>query len=142
MGQLIDLGRLAIKRGLNPVARGHRTIARGLLAFRGRPETIRRSLRAIIRSPSAIARDSQCLLSRHRTARSAPAAPVSYPIAPRGYASALLSRDIPRARRIQTSTSPPDSQLSRVLTSRADLATNLLTGSQRQFLIAGRLILI
>jgi len=142
MGQLIDLGRLAVKRGSDPIARRHRTITRRLLAFRGCPQTICRGLGAIVRSPPAITRDPQRLLSRHRASRRAPAPPVSYPIARRGYASALPSRDIPRARRIQTSTSTPDSQLSRVLTPRAELATNPLTGCRRQFLIAGRLILI
>jgi hypothetical protein len=150
MGQLIDLGRLAVKRGLNPVARRHRTITRGLLAFRGRPETICRCIGAIVRSPPAITRDPQQLLSRHRTSRSSRTitrpntlvSPLGYPIARRGYTSALPGRDIPRGRHIQTSTSLPVSQLSRVLTSRADLTTNLLAGSRRRFLIAGRLILI
>jgi hypothetical protein len=150
MGQLIDLGRLAVKRGLNPVARRHRTITRRPLAFRSRPETICRGIGAIVRSPPTITRDPQHLLSRHRTSRygrtiprlSAQVPPLGYPIARRSYASALPGRDIPRARRIQTSTSLPASQLSRVLTSRADLATNPLTGSRRRFLIAGRLILI
>jgi hypothetical protein len=147
MGQLIDLGRLSVKRGLNPIASRHRTITRRLLAVRGRSETIRRSLGAIVRSPPAITRDSQHLLSRHRsggtiTRLSAPVPPVSYLIARRSYTSALLGRDIPCRGRIQTGTSLPNSQLSRVLSSRADHATNPLTGSGCRFLIAGGLILI
>jgi hypothetical protein len=150
MGQLIDLGRLSIKRRLNPVARRHHTITRRLLAIRGRPETIGCSIGAIIRGPPAITRDPQHLLSRHCTDRSdrpitrlgAPVPTVSYLIARRSYASTLLGRNIPCSRRIQASTSLPYSQLSRVLTSLADLVTNLLTDSRRRFLIAGALILI
>jgi hypothetical protein len=95
MGQLVDLGRLAVKRGLSPVARRHRTIMRRLLAFRGRPEAICRSLGAIVRSPPTITRDSQRLLFRHRASPSAPLAPLGYPIARRSYASAFLGCDIP-----------------------------------------------
>lgn len=150
MGQLIDLGRLPVKRRLNPVARSHLTIMRRLLAIRGCPETIGCSNGAIIRGPPAITRDPQHLLSRqlarrsaHPTTRlSAPVPPVSYLVAGRSYTSALLARYIPCGRRTQTSPRLPDSQLSRVLTSRADLATNLLTDSRRQFLITGALILI
>jgi hypothetical protein len=69
MGQLIDLGRLAVKRGLNPITRRDSTITCRLLAFRGRPETIGCSIGAIIRGPSAIPGDSQCLLSCDRTSR-------------------------------------------------------------------------
>ncbi|HEY5285983.1 MAG TPA: hypothetical protein VIJ50_02645 [Solirubrobacteraceae bacterium] len=150
MGQLIDLGRLPVKRRLNPVTRSHPTITRRLLAIRGRPETISCSIGTIVRGPPAITRDPQHLLSRHRAGRSArpitrlgaPVPTVSYLMARRSYTSALIARDIPFGRRIQTSTCLPDSQLSRVLTPRADLATNLVTDTRRQFLIAGALILI
>ncbi len=116
MGHLIDLGRLPVKWGLDPVACHHCTITRRLLAFRGRPETIGCSIGAIIRGPPTITRDSQHLLFRHRAGRSvhtitrlrAPLPPVSYLIARHGYTSALLSREIPCSRRIQTSPSLPD----------------------------------
>jgi hypothetical protein len=144
MGQLINLGRLAVKRSLNPIARRHQTITRGLLAFGGRPETIGCSIGAIIRSPPAITRDPQHLLARHRTITrlSAPVPSLGYSVALRSHPIALLSCETPRARRIQTSTRVPDSHLGRVLTSRADLAPHLRTGARRQFLIAGKLILI
>jgi hypothetical protein len=73
---------------------------------------------------------------------SAPGPPGSSLIARRGYTIALLPCDIPFGRRVQTSTSLPASQLSRVLASSVDLVANLLTGSRRRFLIAGALILI
>jgi hypothetical protein len=144
VGQLIDLGRLAVKRGLNPLARRHQTITRGLLAFGGCPEPIGCSIGAIVCSPPAITRDPQRLLSHHRTIPrpSAPVPPLSSPVALPSYPIALIGRETPRTRRIQTSTSLPDSHLSRVLTSRAKLATYLRTGSRRQFPIAGNLILI
>jgi hypothetical protein len=118
VGQLIDLGRLAVKRSLNPVARRHHTITRRLLAFGSRPETIGCSIGAIVRRPPAITRNPQHLLSRRRTITrlNAPIPPVSYPIALPSHPSALLGRETPRARRIQTSTSLPYPQLSRMLT--------------------------
>jgi hypothetical protein len=147
MGQLIDLGCLSVKRRLNPLARRNRTITRRLLAIGGRPKTIGCSLGAVIRGSPALTRDPQHQFSRHRTVRtiarlSTPVPPSSYLIARRSYTIALLARDIPSARRIQTSTSLSGSQPSRVLTSSADLAANLLTGSRRHFLIASGLVLI
>jgi hypothetical protein len=144
MGQLIDLGRLAVKRSLNPIARCHHTITRRLLTFSGRPETIGCSISAIVGSPPAITRDPQHLLSRQCTIPrlSASVPPFSYPITLGSHPITLHSCETPRARCIQTSTRVPNSHLSRVVTPRADLATRLRTGVRRQFLIAGNLILI
>jgi hypothetical protein len=144
VGQLIDLGRLAVKRGLNSVACRYRTIKGRPFAFGGRPETICCSIGAIVRRSPTITRNPQRLLSRHHTSTrlSAPVPPLSSPIALRSHPIALLGRETTRARRIQTSTRVPDSHLSRVVTSRADVVTRLRTGSRHQFLIAGHLILI
>jgi capsular polysaccharide biosynthesis protein len=150
VGQLIDLRCLAVKRSLNPIARRHQTITRGLLAFSGCPETVRCSIGAIVRSAPAITCDPQRLLSCHRTGRygctatgqGASVALLGYLVANRGDPSAAPGRDIACGRRIETSTRVLVSHLSRVVTSRGDLVTHLRAGARRQFLIAGNLILI